>query len=98
MVIGIDAEKAVAGPEAASWQVRQASRSAYSQTSLPREPCLPQATEYRNALSSALLEVLNGTSTAEEALNECHEGWSEISGNKRSTLRDAYEKSLGLGI
>lgn len=98
VVVGIDADKAVAGPEASSWQVRQASRSAYSQSSLPREPCLPAAVSYRAALADALAAFLSGQASAEEALEQCHAAWADISGTKRSTLRDAYEKSLGLGI
>ena len=98
VITGVDSDSPISGPEAASWQVRQSLRTAYSQAGLPREPSLPSSMMYRTELANALISFLKGEATAEDAMASCHKKWAEISGKKRSTLRDAYEKSLGLGI
>ena len=66
--------------------------------SIPQEPSLPAAEDYREALASGLLEYLSGAKTAEQALAKVTNEWNEITQAAGARQRTNYEKSLGLTL
>lgn len=94
LVIGIEAEQP--DVELLTWKARDASRAALDSDTLPFEPSLPRALDYRAALAKELLAFLRGDVTAEQAMSNTDQAWQEISGDDLNNLSRAYEQSLGL--
>ena len=94
LVNGIEAEQS--DVELLTWKARDASRAAFDSDTLPFEPSLPHALDYRAALAKELLAFLRGDITADQAMSNTDEAWQGISGDDLETLSRAYERSLGL--
>lgn len=93
LVTGIESEQS--DVELLTWKARNASRAALDSDTLPFEPSLPHAVDYRAALAKELLAFLRGDITAEQAMSNTDQAWQEISGDDVSDLSRAYERSLG---
>jgi ABC-type glycerol-3-phosphate transport system substrate-binding protein len=98
VMLGVDSKTAPAGADQLSWRVKQQQLGYLNSESIPLEPSLPMANEFRLALGQALLEFLRGRLPAEEALMKAQRGWEAITRRANLDLRNEYEKSLGLTL
>lgn len=99
LIPGIESQAPRGGVDALSWQARQTiAELTSSGGGISQELRLPAAHRYRQALSDALSKFLQGELDAQAALSEAHAGWQQITSEMGPSLRDNYEKSLGLTL
>lgn len=98
VIVGVEPTSPSQGANSSAWLALQQLRAIQAGGSLPQEPSLPFATDYRQSLAEELLQFLAGDESAAKALSDAHRRWNEITLEAGATQRTDYERSLGLTL
>lgn len=98
LMIGVETNSAAGKSDSLSWSARKSLENVLHSKNVPQEPCLPRASQYRQALAEGLLRVLENEVSIPQMLTEVDAAWSKITAEAGKLQRFGYEKSLGLTL